>query len=53
VLKELVELSPSQREVENRLEQLRWLDNNYAIKVAITTYDTVGIDTQEDLDKFQ
>ena len=52
VLKELVTLKPSKREIENRLEQLRWLDNNYTINIAITTYESAGIDTQKDLDKF-
>ena len=33
------------------LEQLRWLENNYKIKLAITEEDTFGIDTEEDLIK--
>ncbi len=34
------------------LEQLRALSNGYRIKVAITDYKSVGIDTREDLDRF-
>jgi 3-deoxy-manno-octulosonate cytidylyltransferase (CMP-KDO synthetase) len=32
------------------LEQLRWLDNGYKIKVAVTEHPTIGIDTPADLD---
>src|ERR1700674_234117 len=32
-----------------RLEQLRFLENGIAIHVAETLYDTVGVDTEEDL----
>ncbi|MFZ0314339.1 MAG: 3-deoxy-manno-octulosonate cytidylyltransferase [Candidatus Korobacteraceae bacterium] len=32
-----------------RLEQLRFLDNGIAIHVAESPYDTVGVDTEEDL----
>lgn len=34
-----------------KLEQLRILENGYKIKVAITNYDSIGIDTKEDLEK--
>ena len=33
------------------LEQLRWLQNGYRIKVGKTDIETVGIDTPEDLMK--
>jgi 3-deoxy-manno-octulosonate cytidylyltransferase (CMP-KDO synthetase) len=33
------------------LEQLRWLENGYNIKVGITDVETIGIDTPEDLMK--
>jgi 3-deoxy-manno-octulosonate cytidylyltransferase (CMP-KDO synthetase) len=36
-------------ECSERLEQLRFLDNGVAIHVAETPYDTVGVDTEEDL----
>ena len=50
-LAEICKLSPSQNEKNERLEQLRWLDNNYQIKVGITTYEGVSIDTPEDIKK--
>lgn len=36
-------------ERSERLEQLRFLDNGCAIHVAETPFDTVGVDTEEDL----
>lgn len=51
VLMQLVELPQSEREISNRLEQLRWLDNGYRIAVRDTKVDNIGIDTPEDLEK--
>jgi len=39
----------SELERSERLEQLRFLDNGVAIHVAETPFDTVGVDTEEDL----
>lgn len=39
----------SQLERSERLEQLRFLENDVAIHVAETPFDTVGVDTGEDL----
>ena len=36
-------------EIAESLEQLRWLQNGYKIKVGLTDVETVGIDTPEDL----
>jgi 3-deoxy-manno-octulosonate cytidylyltransferase (CMP-KDO synthetase) len=49
VLKAITLLPPSSLELTESLEQLRWLQNDYKIKVAITTYESVSIDTPEDL----
>lgn len=49
VLKEITALPQSSLEKAESLEQLRWLQNGYRIKVAETEYETVGIDTPEDL----
>jgi len=36
-----------------RLEQLRFLENGVDIYVAETPFDTVGVDTEEDLKKLE
>ena len=51
VLQEITALPQSPLEVAESLEQLRWLQNGYRIKVGITEVETVGIDTPEDLEK--
>lgn len=47
----ITQLPPSTLEQAESLEQLRWLQAGYKIKVGITTYDSLGIDTAEDLEK--
>jgi 3-deoxy-manno-octulosonate cytidylyltransferase (CMP-KDO synthetase) len=49
VLKEITALPQSPLELSESLEQLRWLENGYTIKVGITNVETIGIDTPEDL----
>lgn len=51
VLKELTALEPSILEKAESLEQLRWLENGYRIKVGFSEVETVGIDTPDDLEK--
>ena len=51
VLKEITRLPQSSLELAESLEQLRWLENGYRIKVGITNTETIGIDTPEDLEK--
>jgi len=45
-------LKPSVYEQIERLEQLRLLENGYRIKVFTAQKDTLGIDTEEDFEKF-
>ena len=49
ILKEVTSLPQSSLEIAESLEQLRWLQNGYKIKVGETTQETIGIDTPEDL----
>ena len=49
VLKEVTLLPQSSLEKAESLEQLRWLQNGYRIRVGLTDVETVGIDTPEDL----
>ncbi|BEG98483.1 3-deoxy-manno-octulosonate cytidylyltransferase [Bacteroides sedimenti] len=51
VLKEITALPQSSLEIAESLEQLRWLENGYTIKVGVTDLETIGIDTPEDLIK--
>lgn len=49
VLEQITQLQQSPLELAESLEQLRWLQNGYRIKVGITDIETIGIDTPEDL----
>lgn len=46
-------LHPTPLEQAEQLEQLRALEHGYKIKVAITTSDTIGVDTPEDLKRVE
>lgn len=48
-LNKFATLPPSPLETAERLEQLRFLENNIPILVEITPHDTIGVDTEEDL----
>ena len=47
-LEKFVQLSQSKNEIENRLEQLRALDNNMDINVSLAKSSPIGVDTEED-----
>ncbi len=51
VLREIVKLKQGTLEQLEKLEQLRWLENGYKIKVVITEEESIGIDVPEDLEK--
>jgi 3-deoxy-manno-octulosonate cytidylyltransferase (CMP-KDO synthetase) len=49
VLHEVTQLPQSPLEQAESLEQLRWLEAGYRIRVGLTAHETVGIDTPADL----
>ena len=51
VLREVTQLPQGRLEKAESLEQLRWLENGYRIRVGLTDVETVGIDTPEDLQR--
>ena len=51
VLEEITKLGVSSLEKAESLEQLRWLENGYSIKAVITSDDSHGVDTPDDLDR--
>ena len=51
MLDEITKLPQSSLELSEGLEQLRWLQNGFKIKVGLTDVETVGIDTPEDLQR--
>lgn len=51
ILEAITTLPQSPMEKAESLEQLRWLENGYRIKVGVTDIETIGIDTPEDLER--
>jgi len=48
ILEKFINLAQTNNEKENRLEQLRALDNNLKINVALANFSPIGVDTKED-----
>jgi 3-deoxy-manno-octulosonate cytidylyltransferase (CMP-KDO synthetase) len=53
VLKELANLQPSALELAESLEQLRWLEHGYQIRLIETTEEGLSIDTPDDLKRVE
>lgn len=51
VLAAITKLPPSPLELAESLEQLRWIENGYKIKVKVTEWESHGIDTPADLER--
>ncbi len=51
ILGEITKLPQSSLEKAESLEQLRWIENGYKIRVGYTDIETIGIDTPEDMEK--
>ena len=51
VLEQITRLEQTPMEIAESLEQLRWLEHGFNIKVGLTDHQSIGIDTPEDLEK--
>jgi len=51
ILKEITQLPQSILEKAESLEQLRWVEYGYKIKIGYTDIETIGIDTPDDLER--
>ena len=50
-LNKICALPKSKNEIEKRLEQMRWLDNGYNIKIGVTNFQTFSVDIPTDIKK--
>jgi len=50
-LRDITALPPGTLEQAESLEQLRWLENGFTIRVGLTDVETIGIDTPADLER--
>jgi 3-deoxy-manno-octulosonate cytidylyltransferase (CMP-KDO synthetase) len=50
IFQKIVSLEPTPNEIQQKLEQLRWLDNGFSIKLQETEYSSKSIDTPADLE---
>lgn len=51
ILEGITQLKQGVLEQAESLEQLRWLENGYRIRVGKTKYESLSVDTPEDLEK--
>ena len=53
ILSEITDFKESKNEIKENLEQLRWMDNKYKIKVGITEKESISVDKEEDIEKIE
>ena len=53
ILTKITKLEQSSLEKAESLEQLRWLENGFEIKVGVTELESIGIDKPEDIEKIK
>lgn len=53
ILEEICNLPQSKNEIKESLEQLRWLDNKYKIKVGKTFFQTSSVDVPNDIEEIK
>jgi 3-deoxy-manno-octulosonate cytidylyltransferase (CMP-KDO synthetase) len=51
ILKQITLLTRSPLEIAESLEQNRWIENGIKIRTAVTIWESIGIDTPDDLDR--
>jgi 3-deoxy-manno-octulosonate cytidylyltransferase (CMP-KDO synthetase) len=52
-LKKITRLARSPLEITESLEQNRWIENGFRVRTAVTIWESVGIDTPDDLERAQ
>ena len=50
-LKNITSLSRSSLEISESLEQNRWIENGYRVRTAVTSWESISIDTPDDLER--
>jgi 3-deoxy-manno-octulosonate cytidylyltransferase (CMP-KDO synthetase) len=51
ILKQITRLARSPLEIAESLEQNRWIENGFRIRTAVTIWESIGIDTPEDMER--
>lgn len=51
ILKEIIDLLPTENEKKLRLEQVRWIEHNYSIQIGVTEFDPFSVDKIQDIEK--
>ena len=52
MLEAIVKMKQTSLEIAESLEQLRWIQNNIDVYAEFTDYESISVDTPEDINKF-